>query len=331
MARYVGKLLIIATFTLYLFMGIGGHVGAAAACNVLVVMGTEETFFRSIEIKAGIEDTIGDQCDMTYMYLDSLSQPEGVEAKAQKAYAQYQAMQPDGVIATNDETQQYFVIPYLKDKVETPVMFAQIFAPPDVYGYPASNVSGIRSHWPVQDALVFAQQLVPSITKVGFLVGDEIAGHSQIQQIEREKETYPVTMLDPVLAKTPGEAVSQAKALKEQCDALYIGPISSLMTAPGDQSLLADIGNAFGKVTLTNIMQYVEAGVLCGVKDFGEEQGRVASTMLLQAMQGTPVSELPITKNQYGGRLMNVATLKALGIRPSQSALAGVELIRSAK
>jgi ABC-type uncharacterized transport system substrate-binding protein len=140
--------------------------------------------------------------------------------------------------------------------------------------------------------------------------------------------------LEPVVVTTAEEAVEQAAALKDQCDALFIGLVSGLVgPESGDfvseQVLFAAIRQAFGKVTLTITQQYVEAGVLCGVKDFAQEQGQVSAEMLQQAMSGTPVADLPITQNQFGQRMLNKSVLKELGIRPSRQVLTGVDIVET--
>jgi ABC-type uncharacterized transport system substrate-binding protein len=284
-------------------------------------------------LNEGIEEVLGAECTLTYVYLDILRDPQGVEAKAQEALQQYQTLQPDGVIAIGENAQTSFVVPHLQDKVDTPVMYSAIFFP-EVYGYPSSNVSGISLHVPVEDAIVFVQQLVPEVNTVCFLSSDEPAGHDSIQQILNEKDTYPVASLEPVVITTPEEAVEQAAALKDQCDALHIGPISGAVgTTSGPLSseklLFAAIREAFGKATFSNLTHYVEAGLLCGVKEFPQEQGQVAAEMLQKAMSGTPVSELSITENQFGQRILNKTVLKEMGLMPSRQVLTGVEIIET--
>jgi ABC-type uncharacterized transport system substrate-binding protein len=316
-------------------MGIWGHASAVAACKVLVVSSYHESFPYNLEVNEGIEEVLGTECTLSYVYLNALADPQGVETKAQEAFLHYQAVQPDGVIAVGDDAQVSFVVPYLREKVETPVMFNSIFFPEE-YKYPASNISGIIVRSPVEDAIVFAQQLVPEITTIGFLFGDEPAAHAAIEQISREKDTYPVTVLDPVVVTTPEKAVEQAATLKDQCDALYIGPISRpVSTTSGalssEKLLFSAIRQAFGKATFTNLQYHVEAGLLCGIKDFPQEQGQVAAEMLQKAMSGTPFTELPITQNQFGQRLLNKTVLKELGVTPSRQVLTGVEIVETLK
>ncbi len=49
---------------------------------------------------------------------------------------------PDLVIASDDNAQQYLVIPYLKDTA-LPVVFCGVNEDPAGYGYPAANVTGM--------------------------------------------------------------------------------------------------------------------------------------------------------------------------------------------
>lgn len=317
----------------FLSVGIWGQAGAAFACDVLVVSSYHEAFFRTQEINEGIEEVLGAECDLSYLYLEALTELAGVEAKAQNAVLQYQELRPDGVIAVGEEAQEFFVVPRLQGKVDTPVMFNNIFFP-ELYNYPSENVSGIRLHWPVEDAILFTQQLVPDLKTVGFLFADEPSGRAVIEQITREQDQYPVDALTPIAVKTAEEAVAQAAALKDQCDALYVGPMSLLLST-ADQPLgthhllMSAIARSFEKPTLTNLQHYLEAGLLCGVKDFGQEQGQVSAEMLHKAMSGTPMSELSIAENEFGQRILNKTTLKDMGITPSRRVLTGTEIVET--
>jgi ABC-type uncharacterized transport system substrate-binding protein len=61
----------------------------------------------------------------------------------------------------------------------------------------------------------------------------------------------------------------------------------------------------------------------------GQEQGATAAGMLLKAMKGTPVSEIPITRNQHGRAMINVTVMNAFGIKPKPIFLKGTELVET--
>jgi len=92
------------------------------------------------------------------------------------------------------------------------------------------------------------------------------------------------------------------------------------------------IAAAFGKPLFSANMATVKIdGVLCAVIKLAEEQAELAAGMMLKVLDGTPISDLPVTKNKKGKRVLNVTTLKASGIKPKSHILQGVEFIKPAK
>jgi ABC-type uncharacterized transport system substrate-binding protein len=74
---------------------------------------------------------------------------------------------------------------------------------------------------------------------------------------------------------------------------------------------------------------HVEQGALCAVVKTGQEQGETAANQLLKAMRGTPVTEIEVTRNFLGRRIINVDTLEALGITPRPIVLRGATLVKT--
>lgn len=305
---------------IFMGMSLGGR--NASACKVLVVMAYWEEYFWSQDIKTGIESILGSQCELKYAYLNAMKEPDGVKAKAQQAYALYQEWQPDGVITTNDDAQTFFVLPYLKDKVKTPVMFAGIFATPETYGYPASNVSGIRERAYFKEALLFMQQLTPTPIQSFALIAPDLEAAKQVAQVlENVRNELGLTVFEAILSNNLDELLQRLHERIPKLDALFIPAIY-------DQATTQKFITLFGKPTFSGWRPAVEFGVLCAVAEDGKRLGTRAAEMLLQAMNGTPMAELPVTQNEFGIRMINVNTLKALGLQPSRRVLTGVELLK---
>ncbi len=296
--------------------------GEAAEYKILVVMGYNENVAFGKEYKNGIESVLGDQAEIRYISLDVMQNPEGTKNKAQAAYQEFQSFQPDGVIAMDDETQILFVLPYLKDKVDIPIMFGAIRAEPDEYGYPTSHISGIVARPFLREGFLFLQQLVPSVKTVTFLLPNTPGAQAVAKLIEQQKETFSVQLSDNIVVNTPEEAVAKVTEAKDQLDALVIAPVFNKET-------IQQVVRAFGKPTLVDFRQPLEYGILCAVVVDGSEHGKTAANMLLQALQGVPVSELPVTVNKYGKRMINATAMQQLGIKPRRQALLGTELIRT--
>ncbi len=315
--------------------GLFPAMAQAADFKVLVVMSYEDDFPWVVEIKEGIDSVLAKTCDVTYFHMDTKKDPEGGDEKAKAAYARYQKFQPDGVITADDNAQSMFVVPYLKEKVKTPVMFCGVNAKPEKYGYPASNVSGILERYHVGESIAFVQQIVPSVQTFGYIIKESATGRAALDQIRTEAATYPATFIGYRMPKTMKETAAMTAELKEMCDTLFTPTMQGIAGDDGktlsDKEVLPVVAKIFGKPVIGGSGYNIKYGMLCGVIKTGQEQGRTAGRMLLQAMQGTSASKLPITRNRNGKRIINVTMMKALGIRPNPVVLEGAELIRAEK
>ncbi len=73
----------------------------------------------------------------------------------------------------------------------------------------------------------------------------------------------------------------------------------------------------------------MEYGVLCAVVKLAKEQAELAANMLMNAMNGMPISQLPVTKNIQGKRMLNVTVMKELGIKPHPEVLRNTEFVKT--
>ncbi|MEZ4524816.1 MAG: ABC transporter substrate binding protein [Desulfobacterales bacterium] len=301
--------------------------------KVLAVFSYEEDFLWDTEVRKGVDAVLAQGCDIKYFYMDTYKNLQGGEQKAQEAYALYQEFQPDGVIASDDNAQTMFVIPYLKDKVKTPVIFCGVNEDPEKYGYPSSNVSGVVEHFLIDESVSLAKQLMPSIATFGFIMKESSTSKAIFKQIQSESDNYAakfVSFKEPASLK---ETAEMAEELRKNCDVLFVSSFAGIPDENGnpatDMDAFAVVQKAFGKPILGHNIYHVKVGALCGVSQSGAEQGETAAQLLLKAMQGTPISEIPITRNHQGMRMINVTVLKELGITPRPIVLQGAELVRT--
>ena len=307
----------------------------AASYKVLVVMSYEADNPWCMQMKEGIDSVFAGNSKIKYFYMDTKKDFNGGGRKAQEAHELYQRLQPDGVIAADDNAQSMFVLPYLKEKVNTPVMFCAVNADPEQYGYPASNVSGILERAFIRESIAFAKQLVPSINTVGFLTKDSPAGRAIRKQVENESDTYLTNVAGFQLVKSIKETLVVLAEYQKTADALFISATNGI---------LDDDGNSLDNLQVTKIVAklfkkpligandfHVKYGVLCAVVKSGKAQGKIAAEMLQKAMNGTPIEQIPVTKNKYGKRMLNVTVMKELGVRPKRRVLVGTELVKTSE
>ncbi|MCG8550519.1 MAG: hypothetical protein MI799_08985 [Desulfobacterales bacterium] len=300
--------------------------------KVLVVMSYEPDYQFTKKIRQGIDSVLSDTCLVKYFYMRTKNDPTDGPQKAKAAFNLYKKFRPDGVIAADDDAQSMFVLPYLKDKVKTPVMFCGVNEHPEKYGYPATNVSGILERISISQSLAFAKQLIPSIRTFGYMSYDSPTGRSILDSFQHKAHTFPINLTAARFPKTLSESTAMAKELNSLCDVLFIATMEGIKDHNGiplpDNQILPVLINTFAKPVIGDHKFAIQQGMLCGMTQYTEEQGFTAARMLLKAMQGTPVSEIPITQNQMRKTIINVPVMKAFGIKPKPILLRNTELIR---
>jgi len=172
------------TSVITLFFMLLPVTGQAAPKKVLAVFSYEEEFGWVRLIKNGIDSVLADSCEMRYFYMNTKKDLQGGPQKAQEALALYKEFQPDGVITADDNAQSMFAVPFLKDKVKTPVMFCGVNADPGKYGFPASNVSGALERLPVAQTIALAQKLVPYAKTVACLAKEGPTTQAVFEQLK---------------------------------------------------------------------------------------------------------------------------------------------------
>jgi len=328
--RFIASLLLLVSL-----LGIGGMgAGAASAAEfkVLVVMSYEEQNPWVKEIREGIDSALGGASQTTYFYMNTKVDRAGGPKRAEEAYALFQSLRPDGVIAADDDAQAWFVVPFLKDKVAVPVMFNGVNGEAGKYGFPSINVSGMLERAHVRESLAFIKQLIPTIQTACFVTNNVPAGIALRAQVEEEKEGYPVKVHGFHLIRSVGELDAMKKSLRATCDTLFIDSLEGILDGSGkpldNKEVLAILSKGYEGPILGGNRYQVEQGAWAAVVKTGQEQGEASAEMLLLAMRGTSVAKIPVAKNAKGQRVINVTALEAHGIALRPIVLRGATLVR---
>ena len=278
--------------------------GVDAAYKVLVVMSYHESMPWEMEIREGIEAELAQHATIRYFYMNTKNDFAGGAAKAKEALDIYREFKPDGIIAADDDAVSLFVVPYIKNKVKTPVMFCGINEKPETYGFPASNVSGILERAHFRESMAFLHQILPSVKKIAFLTNDTPTGRAYVEQIRREEGTYPSTITVIKRVKTLDEALAVTKDLKKRSDALFVIAMEGIPDASGkhfpEKDAFRKLSRKYGKPVIGVNEFNIRSGLLCAVVKSGQEQGTTAAKMLLLALRGN--GRIPDTHNQQQTR-----------------------------
>lgn len=306
---------------------------AEKKCKVLVVLSYHDDYAWQKEVRQGIEPLLAKKCTVLYFNLDTRNNPQNGPDKAREAHEVFLQYQPDGVLAVDDAAQLYFVVPYLKDKVSTPVVFAGVNNEASVYGYPASNVTGVLERFHTRETIALFRQLVPGAKTIGFLQrGGEPSTRGTYGQMKAEAESYPLKAVGFWEPTTYEEAIRMAEEIKQQADVIHVEQVEGLKDRNGrpysNKELISKIAGIFSpKPLICGQGSSVRYGCLCSVVESGSEQGATGAKMLLQILNGTPVASLPVTRNYTGFKIINASVVKKLGLTPAPIILRGAKLV----
>jgi len=129
------------------------------------------------------------------------------------------------------------------------------------------------------------------------------------------------------------EALAVIEEYKKTSDALFITSTNGILDTDGkpldNQQVTKAVAQYYKKPLIGANDFHVRYGVLCAVVKSGDAQGRISAKMLLKAIKGTPIKQLPVTVNKYGKRMLNVTAMKDLGVRPKRRVLVGTQLVKT--
>jgi len=322
---------LVRTAILVLSLGFAA-LAQASSFKVLVVMSYEENNPWVREIREGIDAVLGAQAQITYFHMNTKVDPKGGSKRGEEAAALFNELKPDGVITVDDDAQSMFVVPFLKDRTSTPIMFNGVNAPADRYGFPNAHISGVLERAHVRESLAFIRQLVPSVQSACFMTNDVPPGHSLRAQVETDRADYPLRAGAFHHVANTTDLARVVRDMQRQCDVLFVDSLEGIADenrSPLNHAQVMKLLRAqFKGPILAGNRYQVEQGAWAAVVKTGQEQGDTSARMLLEAMQGKAVSAIPVMRNVRGQRVINVSAMEANGVTLRPLDIRGATLVR---
>ena len=198
---------------------------------------------------------------------------------------------------------------------EIPVIFSAVTDPlgaklVDDLVAPKANITGTSDAIPVDQVFELCKELTPNVKKIGFLyTASETNSQSVITEAKVLADQYGFTYEESTITST-SELQQAAEILAGKVDAIYTPIDNGIASA---MPVLAEIGRA------AKIPVYVGADSM--VKDGGyatigvnyEDLGKKTGEMAAKALNGTPISELPVATLDNFYKVINKTTATAIG------------------
>ena len=284
--------------------------GSYAGKRILWVESYHEGFAWSDGVTRGVEKVLsGCGADVRVLRMDTKRNPSPLfaESSAREAMRVCEEFRPDVVMASEDNAQRYFVVPYLKGGT-TPVVACGINWDASEYGYPAPNVT----------AMVEVNLLGEARTMLRkFARGDRTGYIAANTESERKNlKIYNARDFQGALQERLVSRFDEFRAAFEDVQArsdMIImggnGGIEGWEDAAAKEFLLQNTHIPTG-----GFDDYLAPFVIFTFAKDPEEQGEWMAATALRVLDGTSPAEIPMVENRRVRLVVNLELARAAGI-----------------
>jgi ABC-type uncharacterized transport system substrate-binding protein len=281
-----------------------------AGKTVVYVNSYHEGYPWSDGIEKGLHNIFdGTGLELKIIRLDTKQHPEEAfgHAAGLKAWQEIQALQPDVVIASDDNAQKYLVVPHLKGS-NIPVVFNGVNWDGSAYGFPSATITGVIEV-ELPDQLIELLKAYAKGERLGYITIDT---ETERKVVDIYNQRFFNGQMTPYWVKTQDEFKTAFLAAQGEVDILMMGN-----NAGSDQWQDAAM-QAFilqnSRVPTGSINDWMAPYSLLTLAKSSEEQGELAAQAALQILSGTPPSEIPVVQNKKGQIIVNLELADKLGV-----------------
>lgn len=232
----------------------------------------------------------------------------------QQVLAEIDAFEPDLIIATEDNAQKYLVVPYLID-TELPVIFVGVNWDASVYGYPASNVTGMIEIELI-DQLINQLSRHASGDRIGYLA---VTSNTELKSLDIIQERFFDDDLEVYLVETYDEYTAAFLEAQDTVDILFLGSNAGIDRWDDDEAQQFIAENT--SIPTGSTRERTAPYSLMTMAKIGAEQGEWAAETVLDILAGTSIEDIPVTENKRGNLILNLEIADQMGIIFSPSVL----------
>ncbi len=252
--------------------------------------------------------------------MDSKRNPseEYLKAEALRVKHQIEILNPDVIIACDDNASQYVVEPYFRDN-DIPVVFCGVNWDPSTYGYPWKNATGMVEVNLVEELLIqLAKYTNDPDPRIGYLASDT---NTERKEAAQYKTRLGIELTRELYVENLEEWKAGFLEIQDDVDILIIGTFIYADDEGRDVEDFVKDNIRIPTGTLNDfLMPYALVGYMKNPEEFGYWSARTA----LEILGGRDPSDIPIVENELSELILNMVLADRLDL------IFGIDLLRHA-
>ncbi len=292
---------------------------AGAVNRVLLVHSYHEGYPHADDITLGVRGGLsGEAIELTIFYMDTKRNPAPLSKKkaGRLAIAAAHKIDPDVIITADDNAQDYVAKAFLGKK-RPQVVFCGVNADPALYGFPASNATGIVERPHFIQSFEMLQVIDPKVRTVAIITDDSTTSDQLIKDIKSKDLPLKITAI--VQPSTFLQWKQRIQEFQQSADAICIIVYHTVKAKAGGETIMSPQEVMAWTVEnnskpLFSVASFsVEEGALFGVVNSGHEQGAAAAKMTRLLLKGEKAENIPIAYPKKGAVFLNIKTAEKMG------------------
>ncbi len=247
----------------------------------------------------GVLDASGVDFQIVRMDTNRHTEAGYCESAGEAALAEIEAFAPDVLIVTDDSPQKCLVVPHLMDS-DLPIVFAGVNWDASVYGYPNEHITGMVEVDLIQQAIDLLK-LYANGDRIAYL-GPDIATEQKTTAIYNDR--FFDGAMQVYLVTTFEEFKETFLQIQTEADMLVIGNDAGIEGWNAEEARDFILRNT--RIPSTSRQDWLAPYVLLVMARIGQEQGQWAAQTALSIIDGTPITDIPVTQNQIGNLILNL-------------------------
>lgn len=318
---------------MYLFAP--SDVVAATGKRVLIVHSYHETQKgHVVEMTEGIEEAFSDtNVELQYYFMDTKRKTSEewkrkAGARAQEIMAEFK---PELVVTMDDNAQKYFAKNFAGVPGAPVFVFSGVNKNPELYGFPAKNVTGVLERPNIIESVEFLKKIVPNVKTI-LMLSDQSPTSDGFVEYAKSLD-MPLAVIAYEQIKTFARWKSILKKYKDKVDAIGMYVVRTIVRKEGIQEkvpeaeLVSYVHTYTGLPTVGFFDSSASAGVLCGISVSMREQGYAAGELAREILGGRSPESFVVKPTSKGRIQLNLQTADFLNIQLRHSLIKRADVL----